>query len=179
MFTPIPYQFLCSVCQQQISGEVEDEEEFESPVFCPRCGRLNLIPTEFRSSDVDTETEQEEEDVETQNTRIAWRYRPETGTRAPFALRNCPAIDGSGRVIAAMGTELVALVPREAVCEVAWKFLAGDVIPGSPVIGSNGVTYAHSSNGFLHAIDQRRGPTQRRSHFCRRTNGSANRVDRV
>lgn len=52
-----------------------------------------------------------------------------------------------------MGTDVLALVPAERSCEVAWKFSASDVIPGSPAIGANGVTYAHSSDGLLHAID--------------------------
>jgi len=51
-----------------------------------------------------------------------------------------------------MGRDLVALQPAADRCELVWSWTTGDVIPGSPVIGADGTIYAHSSDGFLHAL---------------------------
>jgi outer membrane protein assembly factor BamB len=85
--------------------------------------------------------------------RIAWRFRPASTSRPIVPLRNCVAIDDQNRIIAALGTEVYLLVPGATGCEVAWRFAAADHIPGSPVIGANGLTYVHSGDGLLHALD--------------------------
>ena len=39
----ISMTFSCSVCSFEIRGEYE-EEDFDYPVFCPKCGRQNQLP---------------------------------------------------------------------------------------------------------------------------------------
>ena len=92
--------------------------------------------------------------------RTAWRFRPASSLRPVVALRNCVAVDDRGRLVAALGPDLFALTPSATGCEVDWKFTAGDHIPGSPVIGADGVVFAHSSDGYLHAIDANGTPAR-------------------
>lgn len=225
MPTPIQLSFPCSICGYVIRGEYE-EEDFEYPVFCPKCGRQNQLPSRTTTAEapllesvppvlpksaaspnvpeitvpksspavavvssttavvkaVDAVKANVESSLSPASvsvpqdvspvqhpmpprvplvppppqrpSRIAWRFRPEPGRDPSVALRNCAAVDDQGRVIAALGKHLFALVPLSSGCEVAWKFSAADLIPGSPVIGEDGVVFAHSSDGLLHALDR-------------------------
>lgn len=254
MSSLITVSFPCSVCTYVIRGEYE-LEDFDYPVFCPKCGRQNQIPAQSIAASaapvIDESTPKEQKQVpievliqtdsavtttsapthghelsdvaptgevavstETRTApspmesaqfaagatkavatvvvpktdsvippkdpitptaassitvppasspiasahtsprnRIAWRFRPASTSRPAVPLRNCVAVDDRSRIIVALGSELFALLPESTGCEVAWKFAAGDHIPGSPVIGSNNVVYAHSSDGMLHAVD--------------------------
>ncbi len=163
MSTTIHLSFSCSVCSQVIKGDYE-EDDFDYPVYCPRCGRQNQIPRPdsmvaagpSRVADATTgslNAGRPDSTVAAAASRVAWRFRPTASERPVVPLRNCVAVDGQGRLIAALGAELVCLVPSDTRCEIAWKFSAADLIPGSPVIGPDGTCFAHSSDGMLHAID--------------------------
>jgi outer membrane protein assembly factor BamB len=214
----ISLTFPCSICGFEIRGEYE-EEDFEYPVFCPKCGRQNRLPAREAEAVQTARTESQEPNqlatpdgepaiapvaqkavekvVEsvvpapsppkpvaipassapfaTQSTppktsaapaatavrsRIAWRFRPAASNRPVVALRNCVAVDQRGRVLAALGSELFALVPGPSGCEVDWRFSCGDHIPGSAVIGPNGTVFVHSSDGLLHAVGSDGSPAR-------------------
>ena len=152
MSTTIHLSFSCSVCSQVIQGDYE-EDDFDYPVFCPRCGRQNQVPRPGSADAADPSVAKPETVQPPPKNRVAWRYRPAASERPVVPLRNCVAVDGQGRLIAALGAELVCLIPQDTDCEVAWKFSAADLIPGSPVIGPDGICCVHSSDGLLHAID--------------------------
>ncbi len=86
--------------------------------------------------------------------RKVWTH-PETPAadehRTP--LRNCPAVNGEGRIFACLGNKLVALAPGEENVQVLWEYATGGVIPGSPCIGRDEAIRFHSSDGFLHMVD--------------------------
>lgn len=224
MSTTISLSFPCSICSYEIRGEYE-EEDFDYPVFCPKCGRQNQLPVPTAAAAVETtaaealpiepvppvlsnpaglpnasavpvppsvpsvpvkqatattETRPSPTVVPTppivppvsrpvvpraslspppvRPSRIAWRHRPEPGRGPSVPLRNCAAVDDHGRVIAAVGKDLLAFAPQSGSCEIAWKFAASDLIPGSPVIGTDGVVFAHSGDGLLHALDGEGNP---------------------
>jgi len=209
MSSLISLTFSCSVCSYEIRGEYE-AEDFDYPVFCPKCGRQNQLPARTAMPTVQTtvveppaqqpQVVHKDVLVETSSNavvavapslaqagqldkpstvepspnqatssappqpskpsmgapslnRIAWRFRPVAGTKQIVPLRNCVAIDGLNRIIAALGTEVYALVPGATGCEVAWRFATADHIPGSPVIGPSGSIYVHSGDGLLHALN--------------------------
>jgi outer membrane protein assembly factor BamB len=205
-------EFACTVCKHPIVGDYE-EEDFENPVFCPKCGRPNSLskpasiaappnappqptppairpntaapvpttaptPTRPVSDAAKTPPAMPQPTPEVRRVaaparepvpraptvaaavsprrsseRVAWRFPASGAAPTNLALRNCAAVDEQGGVIAALGRELVALVPGPDQCRVAWKFTAADAIPGSPVLGSRGVVFAHSNDGLLHALD--------------------------
>ncbi len=86
--------------------------------------------------------------------RTVWTY-PETQAadehRPP--LRNCPAVDGEGRIFACLGNKLVALAAEGENVQVLWEYATGGAIPGSPCIGRDEAIRFHSSDGFLHMVD--------------------------
>lgn len=45
MTPTVSLTFPCAICGHDIRGEYE-EEDFDYPVFCPKCGRQNRIPTQ-------------------------------------------------------------------------------------------------------------------------------------
>lgn len=174
----ISVRFPCAVCAFEIRGEYEPED-FEYPVFCPKCGRQNSLPPLDADPAAPLVVVDSPPAVESvappvkaivqasppptppppptpshpQSERVAWRFSPPKTSPLTTPLRNCIAVDDQGRAIAAIGRELVALIPTENGCEVAWRFAAADRIPGSPVIGPGGLIFAHSSDGLLHALD--------------------------
>lgn len=164
----ISLAFPCAVCGYEIRGEYE-AEDFDYPVFCPKCGRQNPLPALTANADsLSTPIEAERETppeiplpkppASRQPSRVAWRFHPGKTSRPVSPLRNCVAVDEQGRVICALGSELVALVPGETGCEVAWKYATADRIPGAPVIGPGGSIYVHSGDGLLHALDPNGSP---------------------
>ena len=142
MSTTIHLSFPCSVCTQVIQGDYE-EDDFDYPVFCPRCGRQNQVPRPGSADVADTPVAKPKTVEPLPKNRVAWRYRPAASERPMVPLRNCVAVDGQGRLMAALGAELVCLIPHDADCEVAWKFSVADLIPGSPVIGPDGICCVH------------------------------------
>lgn len=187
MTSTISLTFPCTVCGHEIRGEYE-EEDFDYPVFCPKCGRQNRLPAQTAAASVQAVVEVapvapapssetaalqvaasstistphvpgSPPPVSQNRGRIAWRFRPASSLRPIVPLRNCVAVDDRGCVIAALGPDLFALSPGESNCELDWKFTAGEHIPGSPVI-CNEVIYVHSSDGALHAIGANGSPTR-------------------
>lgn len=188
MTSTISLTFPCTVCGHEIRGEYE-AEDFDYPVFCPKCGRQNRLPAQAPAAPVQSVVEVAPVATATPSQtaalpavpasstistphvagspppvpqhrgRIAWRFRPASSLRPVVALRNCVAIDDRGRVIAAVGPDLFALSIGESGCELDWRFTAADHIPGSPVISSD-VIYIHSSDGALHAIGANGSPTR-------------------
>ena len=68
-------------------------------------------------------------------------------------LRNCPAVDDRGRLVACIQDELVVL--NEAVdggIVVDWRLPTGRFIPGSPTIGVDGLIRVHSLSGCVYCI---------------------------
>ena len=208
MSSSIPVSFPCSVCTFVIRGEYE-LEDFDYPVFCPKCGRENAIPPANRAAAVtDANAEILQTPVEASpgsishnpkpeqqsasrptdaasstpsrtnggsatasaapkpspaspsRNRVVWRFRPASTSRGSSPVRNCVAVDDRGRVLAALGSELFALIPGQTGCEVEWTFTAGNRIPGSPVVGADGTIFAHSSDGNLHTLDGKGSPTR-------------------
>lgn len=87
---------------------------------------------------------------------IAWRW-PTLVPGDPVCqpLRNCPCIDSQSQIYAAIGSSLICLRPAGSTVEVVWEYRAGGNIPGSPVLGADGVVRVHAADGRLHAVDGR------------------------
>lgn len=67
-------------------------------------------------------------------------------------LRNCPIIDESGHIIAALGRVLVCLRDGADGPEKVWEYAVGGHIPGSPIFGRDGKIRVHAGDGELHFV---------------------------
>ena len=90
--------------------------------------------------------------------RVMWSFSV-TATRAMAAsvsgqpLRNCPAVDDSGRIVACIQDELVVLSEAaDGNVVVNWRLPTGGFIPGSPTIGTDGLIRVHSLSGHLYGV---------------------------
>lgn len=133
MSTSKPQVVRCA-CGRDVPFEDEDRG---TDVFCWSCGRACPVPADVVVAP-DT------------GGRIRWVY-PRRGDPGPGRppLRNGPVVDPEGRLIAGLAGELVALEPDGSV---AWSYPLGGHVPGSPVLGADGVVRAHASDGLFHGI---------------------------
>ena len=69
-------------------------------------------------------------------------------------LRGCPVTLDKNQFAACLGRNLVALEWKTSGLETLWEYDAGGHIPGSPVMGNDGLIRIHSGDGWLHAIDK-------------------------
>lgn len=84
---------------------------------------------------------------------VAWIY-PAVGSRTPrAAIRNCPAVGEKGRIYAALGTTLYAIVEEKGVAKILWEYATDGHIPGSPSLGPDSNIRVHSADGTLHCIN--------------------------
>ena len=127
---------------------------------------VNLIESAVSSSVEDTavaETAVAEAvapqcDGKSSSSRVQWSFSV-TATRARAAavreqpLRNCPAADAKGRLVACIQDELVMLSEdADGNVVVDWRLPTGGFIPGSPTIGTDGLIRVHSLSGHLYCV---------------------------
>jgi outer membrane protein assembly factor BamB len=80
--------------------------------------------------------------------RVAWTFSVTADRIARQPLRNCPAVDDQGRIVACIQDELVMLQETDqGQVSVLWQLPTGGFIPGSPTIGNDGLIRVHSLGG--------------------------------
>jgi outer membrane protein assembly factor BamB len=144
-----------------------EEEDRGAEVYCPSCGRACTVPLEPElpaGGDVRAPTPPaavarlaagvteppRATVVAARPARVRWVYPSRgEGETGRLPLRNCPAVDGEGRLLAGLAGEVVALT---ADGEVAWSYPIGGHAPGSPALGADGAVRVHSGDGLLHGI---------------------------
>lgn len=87
------------------------------------------------------------------SSRLCWRFSV-TAARVPVQpLRNCPAVDDCGRLVACVQDELVVLSEAaDGSVVIDWRLPTGGFIPGSPTIGADGLIRVHSLNGLTYCV---------------------------
>ncbi|MBS0205935.1 MAG: PQQ-binding-like beta-propeller repeat protein [Planctomycetes bacterium] len=77
-----------------------------------------------------------------------------TAGRVPVQpLRNCPAVDDLGRLVACVQDELVMLSESgDGNLVVEWRLPTGGFIPGSPTISADGLIRVHSLSGCVYCV---------------------------
>jgi len=84
---------------------------------------------------------------------IAWVYPVPRRDVSRTPLRNCPAVGEKGRVYAALGNTLYAIVEEDGLAKVLWEYPTDGHIPGSPSLGPDGCVRVHSNDGKLHCVN--------------------------
>jgi len=69
-------------------------------------------------------------------------------------VRCCPAHFGKTQFAACFGHQLVAFDWKNSGLEVMWQYDCVGHVPGSPVLGIDGLIRVHSGDGWLHCVDQ-------------------------
>lgn len=69
-------------------------------------------------------------------------------------VRCCPVQFGKTQFAACFGHQLVAFDWKNSGLEVLWQYDCVAHVPGSPVLGSDGLIRVHSGDGWLHCVDQ-------------------------
>lgn len=69
-------------------------------------------------------------------------------------VRCCPVLFGKTQFAACFGSKLVAFDWKNSGLEVLWQYDCVGHVPGSPVLGNDGLIRVHSSDGWLHCVDQ-------------------------
>lgn len=96
--------------------------------------------------------------AESSSNRVVWSFSVTTGRAASaglplLPLRNCPAVDDRGRLVACVQDELVMLSEAgDGAVVVDWRLPTGGFIPGSPTIGADGLIRAHSLSGHVYCV---------------------------
>lgn len=87
------------------------------------------------------------------SSRVVWRFTVAT-TRVPRQpLRNCPAVDDRGHLVACVQDEVVTLSEAaDGSVVIDWRLPTGGFIPGSPTIGADGLIRVHSLSGHVYCI---------------------------
>ena len=90
---------------------------------------------------------------------IMWQYPKQIPGQAysTAPIRCCPAVFGKNQFAACIGPVLVGLDWKGSGLEKMWECNAEGHIPGSPVLGSDGLIRMHSGDVWLHCIDQNGG----------------------
>jgi outer membrane protein assembly factor BamB len=68
--------------------------------------------------------------------------------------RGCPVLFGKTQFAACFGQKLIGLDWKNTGLEALWEYDCGAHIPGSPVLGNDGLIRIHSGDGWLHCVDQ-------------------------
>jgi outer membrane protein assembly factor BamB len=68
-------------------------------------------------------------------------------------VRCCPVLLGKTQFAVCLGRKLVALDWKNSGLEQLWEYDCGAHIPGSPVLGNDGLIRVHSVDGWLHCVD--------------------------
>ena len=84
--------------------------------------------------------------------RELWRVSVTAISGRSLPLRNVPVTDGQGRLVAAIQDVVVCLVASPNEVGIAWEYLTGDFIPGSPAVASDGSLRVHSCDRRLHGL---------------------------
>jgi outer membrane protein assembly factor BamB len=169
----MPLTLRCS-CGREVPFEEEDRG---ADVYCPSCGRACAVPAGSAegagataspatvvaagvaappsppaSSAPGAAQPRREAAGAGLPTQVRWIYPgPGAGGPGRLPLRNCPAVDAEGRILAGLQGEVVALTGGG---EVSWSYPIGGHVPGSPALGPDGVVRVHASDGLLHGIDR-------------------------
>lgn len=69
-------------------------------------------------------------------------------------VRCCPVLFGKTQFAACFGSKLVAFDWKTSGLEVLWQYDCVGHVPGSPVLGTDGLIRVHSADGWLHCVDQ-------------------------
>lgn len=69
-------------------------------------------------------------------------------------VRCCPVLFGKTQFAACFGSKLVAFDWKNSGLEVLWQYDCVGHVPGSPVLDNDGLIRVHSSDGWLHCVDQ-------------------------
>jgi outer membrane protein assembly factor BamB len=69
-------------------------------------------------------------------------------------VRCCPVLFGKTQFAACFGSKLIAFDWKNSGLEVLWEYDCVAHVPGSPVLGNDGLIRVHSSDGWLHCVDQ-------------------------
>ncbi len=69
-------------------------------------------------------------------------------------VRCCPVQFGKTQFAACFGSKLVAFDWKNSGLETLWEYDCTAHVPGSPVIGRDGLIRVHSADGWLHCVDQ-------------------------
>src|SRR5712691_8279870 len=84
--------------------------------------------------------------------REVWRVCVTAISGRSLPLRNVPITDGQGRLVAAIQDVVVALVASPKDVWIAWEYLTGGFIPGSPAVAADGSLRVHSCDRRLHGL---------------------------
>ena len=68
-------------------------------------------------------------------------------------IRSCPVLIGKTQFAACLGRKLIALDWKNSGLEQSWEYDCSAHIPGSPVLGNDGLIRVHSGDGWLHCVD--------------------------
>ena len=69
-------------------------------------------------------------------------------------MRCCPVLFGKTQFAACFGSKLIAFDWKNSGLEVMWQYDCVGHVPGSPVLGNDGLIRVHSGDGWLHCVDQ-------------------------
>jgi outer membrane protein assembly factor BamB len=88
--------------------------------------------------------------------RVLWVW-PKQIPGQPYStapVRCCPALFGKTQFAACFGKELIAFDWKNSGLEVLWRYDCVGHVPGSPVLGNDGLIRVHSGDGWLHCVGQ-------------------------
>ncbi len=88
-----------------------------------------------------------------------WQYPRQIPGQAysTTPLRGCPVNFGKNRFATCLGDRLVGLEWKSSGLQELWTCDLGGHVPGSPVLGPDGLIRVHSGDGWLHCIDDQGG----------------------
>ena len=93
--------------------------------------------------------------ADSSSSRVVWNFSVTAGRVPVLPLRNCPAVDDRGRLVACVQDELVMLGEADdGGLIIDWRLPTGGFIPGSPTIGADGLIRAHSLSGSVYCVRQ-------------------------
>ncbi|HEX8202211.1 MAG TPA: PQQ-binding-like beta-propeller repeat protein, partial [Isosphaeraceae bacterium] len=155
----MPLKLRCPNCGRDVPFEEEDRG---AEVYCPSCGRACSVPADVEDAATTATaapggtvapSPQPRAVTSGRPTRVRWVYprADAAGSGRRLPLRNCPAVDAEGRLLAGLRGEVVALTGGG---DVAWSYPIDGHVPGSPALGPDGVVRVHSGDGLLHGIDR-------------------------
>lgn len=87
---------------------------------------------------------------------VMWQFPKQLPGQAysTTALRGCSVAFGKTQFAVCLGNRLVGLDWKNSGLEELWTCDVGGHVPGSPVLGPDGLIRVHSGDGWLHCIDQ-------------------------
>ncbi len=84
--------------------------------------------------------------------RELWRVGVTAISGRSLPLRNVPITNGQGRLVAAIQDVVVCLAASPKEVSIAWEYLTGGFIPGSPAVAPDGSLRVHSCDRRLHGL---------------------------